>query len=190
MPPKLSYNTVSKYFESNGCKLISKTYKTNKEKLTYICQCGHDRKQYKFNKEKRCKKCIYESNQTRRTNYSIEQKFQEIIKSSQNSSVRRKNRGRIECSEHTITKNDLLKLYEKQNHKCVYTGRKLLLETNSNNKVSLDRIDSEKGYIPDNIQLTTKVANAAKNDMTEQEFIDFIKDTYENLKSRNLILGP
>ena len=58
---KLNYKTVKQFFTDNGCKLISTTYQTNKNKLEYICKCGHNRiscydhvKRYKqFN----CKNC-------------------------------------------------------------------------------------------------------------------------------------
>tara|TARA_B100001093_G_C26700334_1_gene958761 strand:+ start:67 stop:876 length:810 start_codon:yes stop_codon:yes gene_type:complete len=44
MPKKLSLEDVQKYFEENGCKLISKEYNTNKDPIEFICQCGHNRK--------------------------------------------------------------------------------------------------------------------------------------------------
>lgn len=38
---KNSYEDIKKVFEENNCKLISKTYINNNEKLKYIAQCGH-----------------------------------------------------------------------------------------------------------------------------------------------------
>jgi len=40
---------------------------------------------------------------------------------------------------------------------------------------SLDRIDSDKGYTPDNIQVISRIANIMKNNATEQELISFAK---------------
>lgn len=40
---------------------------------------------------------------------------------------------------------------------------------------SLDRIDSTKGYTPDNIQVISRLANMMKNNASEQELISFAK---------------
>ena len=37
---RYDYNYVKKYIESKGCKLLSKEYKNNKEKLKIQCKCG------------------------------------------------------------------------------------------------------------------------------------------------------
>lgn len=73
--------------------------------------------------------------------------------------------------------------YQKQMGKCVFTGLDLTL-TNSNNfnlqTASLDRIDSSKGYTPDNIQWIHKDANKMKMDLPEQDFFRMIKEIYEH----------
>lgn len=43
------------------------------------------------------------------------------------------------------------------------------------NSYSLDRIDSAKGYTPDNIQVLSRKANAMKNNATKEELISFAK---------------
>ncbi|MBM7598096.1 5-methylcytosine-specific restriction endonuclease McrA [Virgibacillus halotolerans] len=53
------YEDVKQYFEDNGCTLLSPTYKNNREKLDYICECGNVSKISfgKFKEGKRCKEC-------------------------------------------------------------------------------------------------------------------------------------
>jgi hypothetical protein len=41
---------------------------------------------------------------------------------------------------------------------------------------SLDRIDSSKGYIIGNVQWAHKMVNRMKNDMPQEEFIEFCRD--------------
>jgi len=78
-----------------------------------------------------------------------------------------------------ITEEDILELYYKQNGKCALSGQiltKIALEDKGINKynVSIDRINSSKGYTKDNIQLVGAIVNIIKNDMEEKDFILFV----------------
>lgn len=79
----------------------------------------------------------------------------------------------------------LKELWEKQNI-CVYTGVKLKLPNTRNNDnlytASLDRIDSSKGYIKDNVQFISIAANFAKNSMSHEQMLEFCNIIYENKK--------
>lgn len=82
--------------------------------------------------------------------------------------------------EVAITIQDAWDLYQKQDGKCALTGWPLVLyvngrSTSSDTDASLDRIDSSKGYILDNIQWVHKHINQAKNDLIEYDFIDMCK---------------
>jgi hypothetical protein len=86
----------------------------------------------------------------------------------------------MEC---TLTRTDLVELYEKQNGKCAVTGRELLktrikaqLDT-----CSVDRIDSSKDYHLDNIRLITHQANLSKWNGTDDELLSFCKDVITTL---------
>lgn len=76
-------------------------------------------------------------------------------------------------------------LYEKQEGKCAITGIKLEYEQVRGKKnlknISVDRIDSKKGYIRGNIQLVCTWANLAKTNLSQDEFLDFIQLTFKNL---------
>lgn len=78
----------------------------------------------------------------------------------------------------TITLDDLLNQYESQKGKCYYSGRPLeiALRTKSLNSLSIDRIDSSKGYNPDNIVLCCSIINIMKLDTPEDEFINLCRD--------------
>ncbi|MEB3178939.1 MAG: hypothetical protein VKL59_07930 [Nostocaceae cyanobacterium] len=90
----------------------------------------------------------------------------------------------------SITLADLKILWEKQQGICPYTGWNLILlpcttdyESTplTTNRASVDRIDSAKGYTPDNIQFVAVIANFAKNAFTEKELIEFCHSvTYQS----------
>lgn len=80
-----------------------------------------------------------------------------------------------------LKKQDLIDLYEKQEGKCALTNDPLTLEVQSRDvkecasTISLDRIDNEQGYIPDNIQFVTFQANVAKNSFSTEQLLDFCR---------------
>jgi hypothetical protein len=77
---------------------------------------------------------------------------------------------------------DILKLWDAQNSLCRLTGLPMLAEApidGTNHLVmSVDRIDSDRGYEPDNIQLVCLFANLWKSDASDDVFaalIDIIR---------------
>lgn len=49
---------------------------------------------------------------------------------------------------------------------------------------SIDRIDSDKGYVSGNVQLVTAMTNMAKGNMSNQQFVDFCKKVANNHKDK------
>lgn len=82
--------------------------------------------------------------------------------------------------EFNITEQDILDLYDKQEGLCAMTGEKLTFIAYNNNgqindyNLSIDRIDSNKGYTIDNIQLVGALINIMKNDISERDFLFFV----------------
>lgn len=80
-----------------------------------------------------------------------------------------------------LTSKDLFELWEKQKHKCFYTG--ICMSLNKEDKlhlVSVDRIDSSIGYTKDNIVLCTYAFNSFKFNYdieTIKKFIQEIKNS-------------
>lgn len=87
----------------------------------------------------------------------------------------------------------LKKVWENQKGVCPYTGIKLVLRKFSNNneipkhqQASLDRIDSNKGYIKDNIQFISLMANWAKNNCSHEEMLLFCESIQKTIAVHNI----
>lgn len=88
--------------------------------------------------------------------------------------------------EVNVTIDDLKNQWEKQNGLCYFTGIELVLSSygkiikNQIYTASLDRIDSNKGYIKNNIRWVSRSINYMKNDMSDDmvyELFEIIKKT-------------
>jgi hypothetical protein len=85
--------------------------------------------------------------------------------------------------EFNVTIEYLWGLFLKQNRKCAYTGVEICFGTlaqvrNKENReqiASLDRIDSDKGYVEGNVQWVHKKLNLMKQDLKEEDFIGWCK---------------
>jgi hypothetical protein len=93
-----------------------------------------------------------------------------------------KKHSKIVNREVTITEEWVLELFNSQQGKCYWTGVPLLITKTPKHpqKPSLDRIDSEKGYTPDNVILTSFSMNFARNSNSFEDFkqfIDILKET-------------
>lgn len=86
--------------------------------------------------------------------------------------------------EFSITKEYAWELFLKQNKKCIYTGEVLSLErpdyAREKQTASLDRIDSNKGYIKGNIQWVHKDVQRMKNAFSHDRFLEVAKLIYFN----------
>lgn len=74
-------------------------------------------------------------------------------------------------------------LYEQQDRKCALTGWELgFPETGSiyNSYASLDRINSDFGYLRDNVQIVDKRVNMMKQQYSQEEFIMICKAVSKN----------
>ncbi len=82
-------------------------------------------------------------------------------------------------------------LFLKQERKCRLSGVKLTFARSSDQlrkTASLDRIDSDKGYTIGNIQWIHKKVNFMKQNMSDREFLRWVKIIYEynQLNRKNL----
>ncbi len=90
--------------------------------------------------------------------------------------------------EVTVTLDDLKDQWDKQSGVCPYTGIKLNISTYTKIKkdpirsASLDRIESNKGYIKGNIRWVSRSVNWMKNEMTDDMVDELINLLIENKK--------
>lgn len=86
-----------------------------------------------------------------------------------------KNRSHKSGLEFTITLDCLNQLWEDCSGNCYYTGLPMVQERSDvTNAVSLDRLDSSKGYVPGNVVLCRSIVNIMKNDQTVAGFAESI----------------
>jgi hypothetical protein len=88
--------------------------------------------------------------------------------------------------EFSLVNADLLDVFEVQQGLCAYTKLPLVATANQFNTISLDRIDSSKGYHKDNIQLVCAAINKMKQEYTEQMFISLCHLVAQNNKLSDL----
>ena len=87
----------------------------------------------------------------------------------------------------TLSPKYLWELFSEQNERCAYTGKVIKLPIHSRNfnsadneeRASLDRIDSERGYVKGNVQWVCKRVNYMKHTMKEDYFLSWVKSIYE-----------
>ncbi len=107
--------------------------------------------------------------------------------------AQRKNR------EFTIDMDFIRELYKKQRGLCALTGKRMTYETEQSTRysklrnMSLDRICSEIGYIPNNCRLVWSVVNRLKNDLKDRELFDicyFIAKKFRNINPQPQLDNP
>ena len=93
-----------------------------------------------------------------------------------------RSRSRQRGEETDLTLEYLKKIYDNQNGLCPYTDIKMELPRSSQDedikksptKLSLDRIDPNKGYIQGNVEFVCYCINVMKNDFSKRETLNFI----------------
>lgn len=166
----------------DGIEILDNDYFFDGERWTirFKCRCGSiDFKRPSFigreNTFTFCNKCSkknkYPENRKRkdmRESFGINCSWITCIKENLN---RGSFRDRI--LDFNITEEDLYNRLITQNSKCALTGEelKVLNFFKKESNASVDRIDSKKGYVKDNIQWVLKEVNKMKNNFSQEEFI-------------------
>jgi hypothetical protein len=152
-------------------KLIAKEYisssKDGRAEWLCLCDCGNytktKAKYLKNGDTKSCGKC---------KEIIPQFYFYEIKKQAEKREI-----------EFKLTKEYLTELFISQNHKCKLSGLDITMPTCCKEKkyktASLDRIDSNIGYIENNVQWVHKNINYMKMDLEQEIFIELCKKITE-----------
>jgi hypothetical protein len=146
-----------------------------------------------YKKKNNCKKCAIDRSARNSISY-VPLYERDIISRFKNLCTKAKGR----TKEFSLVDQDLFDLWGKQNGQCAYTKLPLLAAANQFNTMSLDRVDSSKGYVVGNIQLVCAAINKMKQEYTEEVFLLFcllvtqnskLIDLPDNLIARHIPLG-
>ena len=75
----------------------------------------------------------------------------------------------------TLTLEDVKSQWATQEGRCWYSGVEMTTDVGFPTKVTLDRLDSSKGYTAENVVLCTITTNLMKKDMSVEIFRDWIR---------------
>lgn len=167
--------------------VVSENTRVNNDKRTEFevrCLCGNiyfkEARSIISGKSKRCKSCAG-------INYAIKSEKKTRAKSVGLISTALHSHYRLNAKKRNIyfevSKEQIWELFQKQDGKCKLSGVEitLSLEVSQGNPdwkkitASLDRIDSNYGYVIDNIQWVHKHVNRMKRDYQQEYFINFCK---------------
>jgi len=166
-----------------------------------ICKhCNEEKAKERFQKYKshytneelyeiKCYDCRYKEKSEIKENkkYTVEAFLKCLLADTKNRNDCKKT---TKFSNFEITHEDLISLWKKQDGKCCYSGRNMVYNYSKKNyltqnynpeKASIDRIDSSKGYLKDNIVLCCARANTIKMDLSLDELQKWIYDINKTL---------
>lgn len=122
-----------------------------------------------------CKSCESERNKIRRENYYSNDSilfFRDLASACRGRAYRS---NKYNC---TITKEDLLDLYEKQNHKCALSGIEMTTIKQKGklpNNASVDRMNPGKDYSIDNIRLVCNHVNMMRSNLSDEDLLKYCR---------------
>lgn len=133
-----------------------------------------------------CKECCGKGNERSRAkqNSTIEGRARVFLQNARKSAVKRN-------QEFALTISDILECWNTQWGICAYSGRNMTLETGKLNTVSIERINSAKGYTMDNTILVCQAINRMKSDFAFEDFYELCRDVADFMgdESLNLAVG-
>lgn len=170
---RTSEDTHSKYQHKKDGKYLCTRCKEYKEASSFFKYVsGKFGTYYMYKRDglrEECKECAKKRKQIEFKNRSPRDNIGTLVTGAKT----RAKRSGIQC---TITKNSMLEMYDKQNGKCAITGIPFeinLTEGKNSKAPSIDRIDPNKGYTIDNVQLVCSHVNMMKSNLSMDELYEF-----------------
>mgnify|MGYP000005459383 FL=1 len=135
---------------------------------------------FRNGKDRRCKDCKKQQYLKRKAANRGKKDLNRILLERYHGVLERSNKKGQEC---TITLDYLRELWCKQNGLCAISNLPMTYIFNNGRiptNVSVDRIDSKKGYTRDNVQLVCMAINQMKSDLDNNTFYNLCKAVYRN----------
>lgn len=133
-----------------------------------------------------CKHCCKEGNNRSREklNSTIEGRAKVFLQNAKKSAEKRQ-------QEFLMTVADVVGCWNDQMGICAYSGRKMTLKAGELTTVSIERIDSNKGYVPENTILVCQAINRMKSNFQFEDFYSLCRDvaTFLGDDQLNLAVG-
>lgn len=153
-----------------------------------ICECGRKdiRASYQLKRNGRCSQCIACYKEMHANKYKYGPIFNAYIRVTKSSAKQRNLPFKVDIKY-------LLMLLKRQKFKCALSGVTIAFAETSKlhqagySTASIDRIDSDKGYIKGNIQWLHKTVNLVKRNLSDEEFIEWCKIivSYQRRKNKS-----
>ena len=179
------FQKSNKYRNDFSPENIGNTLQCRECKIKKPLYRFYNRRGFRGGKEKLCRTCEKKKKDDRRGHQTADQIINSLINACRNNAIERKMNGRMSCGEFSLTQDIIWEIYHSQHGKCIYSNKKLIFNHNDMNKISIDRIDSSKGYTRENIQLVSKYVNWMKLDTREDEFLYLISSIFGNIKNNS-----
>jgi hypothetical protein len=87
--------------------------------------------------------------------------------------------------EFSLTRNDLIEMWETQEGICAYTGIEMTTQPATSVSVSVERVNNNIGYTKDNTILVCNAVNRMKSNFSGEEFFSFCKAVVDWLGDEN-----
>ena len=132
------------------------------------------------NRDTRCPNCKIQQNKLARSNYTNDTKLNKVL---QTRWFGAKDRASSKNIPFTITKEDLLNIWEKQQGLCAISKIPMTYELDSGrvfSNVSIDQKIPGKGYTIDNVQLVCMAVNQLKSDFEMDTILYICKQIVNN----------
>lgn len=157
------------------------------QRRPYYCKCGtKNPNDFGGSNKSICKKCVLARRKEQiRVSPELRKRKCQHTSKSQQKNIRSFITHRIHRHEVDANKKMLafeididfiVHLWYKQNEMCALTGIKMVHTYKNLRTVSIDRIDSSKGYTKGNVQLVCKAINLGKLQHSNCEMLEFIEE--------------